>query len=235
MGLAHVPPARGPQDRRTMFKRLLPAILLLASPVLAAVSYYQGPTVAETAFEADRIARGLTLGSIADFTGLTSASSITHVATDVNFSVSSDLITTDGGTATLFGTATIVLPANVYALGIYLSRPVPGSFGNSTLNYAEGSFPLLFDTPVFFGVISEEPLTSISPVILTPSNGLKIHSFFIGTQSEDEEEDPGSETPPIGEVPEPATAALLSGSLLAMAIMARRRKQAQAPRPTAEP
>lgn len=204
----------------------------MASQAWAAVSYYQGPTVAGTDFETDRIARGLILGSIVNFSGQSLGATLANVGgTGVSFSVNPGFIDVQDNAASYnavnSGDAIAInLPADVYMIGLYLSRLAEVS--PSTVTYAGGSFALPQTGTVFFGVISETPLSSIPTILLSPSNGLKIHSFFIGTQ--------GTVNPPIdGEVPEPATAALLSGSLIALAVMARRRKQAQAPRPTAEP
>lgn len=217
-----------------MFKSLLPALLVLASPVWATTSYYIG-TGGETDFETDRIARGLTFGSVVDFAGQPVATALSDVgSTGVNFSIASGFIVTGGGTATFNDTATITLPANVYAIGFYLSRPV--GVIPSTAFYSGGSFALPFGSEIFFGAMSDLPLASISPIVLTSTQGLTINRFFIGTQSssgnDDEEEEPVITDPSA--VPEPSTAALLGGSLVGLALMARRKRRAQDRPATAE-
>lgn len=210
-----------------MFKKLLPAILLLASPAWATISYYVGPA-GETAFETDRLANALTSGSIVDFTGQPFVPAIFDVgSTGVNFSIASGNIGTGDGTAVFNDTATVTLPADVYAIGFYLSRvALP-----STFNYAGGSIPLPAGSEIFFGVMSDLPLTSISPLVLTSNLGFRINSFFIAKQSSDEEEEIPSDP---SAVPEPSTTALLGGSLVGLAFMARRKKRAQVRPLTAE-
>jgi hypothetical protein len=193
-----------------MYKRLVMlAMLAIASPAWAAMSYYSGPS-GESAFNDDIISRGITIGSLLTFSDAASSGIVFGAS---NGSVdSSGLYNAINATDSLL----IDVPSNVYGIGIYLSKPV--AIVPSNWNYPGGSLSISAGGQTFFGVISGTPLTSLSQIQLSAqaSAALVVNTFFLGTAATNHDSEM---------TPEPSSAALLGGSLIALAVMVRKKKR----------
>jgi hypothetical protein len=210
-----------------MFHKFLPALLACcAMPALATTSYYIG-SAGETAFNQALDNSSLILSGPVNFTGTTSGNVISDVGgtgVDVKgfISNSPSTLTVNGSTVEMFTTQgspdnriEFALPENTYALGVHVSSTfLTGTLCFGVPGICTNSLSSGLNTSHFFGVISDTPLT-MQAVWSLANIRLTALDFKIGTMSED----------PSNEVPEPSTMALLGSALIALPLLARRRRR----------
>ncbi len=208
-----------------MFMRVSLVLLALTTlPAWGTTTFYVGSS-GETQFGFDLTARGLIAGSLLDFTGTSSGTTISNVAgTGVNFSSAAGLASDPSGYISLSSTSSgtamqIAAPSTVYALGLYLAGGGP-TLKNWTYGPSGGTVSLSNASTIFLGVISDLPLASLPTITLTSPSGtavLVVNDFKIGTLA-----------PPSGggaETPEPSTFALIGSGLILFPAIARRRSR----------
>jgi hypothetical protein len=204
-----------------MFKRLLPVLLTLSAlPAWGTTQFYVG-SAGEAQFGLDLTTRGLTAGALLDFLGSTvSGGAVTNVAgSGLNFSGPNILV--DGSTLSItpgVGSGMqVALPANVYALGMYLIST--SITRNWTYGPTGGTISIANDSTIFLGVMSTTPLTSFPTITLTAqqnSSGVSVVNFRIGTEGA---------PPSSSETPEPSTFALIGSGLILFPLIARRKRR----------
>jgi hypothetical protein len=199
-----------------MIQRILAAALLLAAlPAWGATTFYTNATT----FGTTATGMGITMSGMFNFAGQMLGPVFTNVGgTGVDFIASTSYIDPAGGWATFSppsgGNLKLDTPGTVYALALYLSRPVSIAPSSITYNYQGGStlgpLSLPFSPAQFLGVISDSgPLPDVFLHLASGQNGLVIQNFQIGTMS-------------VAEAPEPPTFTLTGGVLLALPLLARR-------------
>jgi hypothetical protein len=214
-----------------MFKNLLPVLLAMAAlPAGATTTFYVG-AAGETQFNLDLITRGLTVGSLIDFTGESSGLTLNDIGPSLVDFTGSSSIFVDGSMITLNGTSAVLqvsLPSDVYAIGMYISSAT----GNKTWSYGpSGGTIALTASTTFFGAMSTTPLAALPTLTLSgpvgASTGINVFNFELGTVS-------GGGGGGGSETPEPSTLVLLGSALIVLPVLARRKRTGSRTPPTEE-
>jgi hypothetical protein len=212
-----------------MFRKLLPVILMLASPTWAATTFQTYSTPGDLQAVAGLTFTSLNLGSFspalpvdASSIGIVSFSSPSNLTTAANPGggwASGVVLTRSSGSY-----IDITFASDVVAFGAYYGE-LGASVLDVTLSGTAGGTPFSYTlsptdsaSPVYRGIVASAPFTSIRFATNFSFEQLAMNGISYGV---------ANGAPPPGEAVESSTMALMGGSLVGLVFMARRKKRGQ--------